>query len=89
MGGMRHVGSLLVSGEIGQRLPLRSVSDLLNVCPVGFLPSRFNLANVEYRLRKQGEQPWLLAWRDALVRTQDAADSFLSPETLTLSPRLN
>lgn len=27
-------------------------SDLLNVCPVGFLPSRFNLANVEYRLRK-------------------------------------
>lgn len=64
-------------------------SDLLNVCPVGFLPSRFDLANVEYRLRKQGEQPWLLAWRDALVRTQDAADSFLSPETLTLSPRLN
>lgn len=64
-------------------------SDLLNVCPVGFLPNRFDLANVEYRLRKQGEQPWLLAWRDALVRTQDAADSFLSPETLTLSPRLN
>lgn len=62
--------------------------DILNICPLGFQPYRFDLANVDYRLRMQGEQPWLLAWRESLVKAMDTADQFLSPESLILPPRL-
>lgn len=43
----------------------------LNIAPLGFDVKKFNLANVDFRIKECGEAEWLLEWRESIRKSDD------------------
>ena len=61
-------------------------SRMLVACPVGFDPCRFEQLNLAYRLRVQGDAPWLRNWQQQLARRDASSITCCAPEDLLLPP---
>lgn len=61
-------------------------SRFVTLAPVGFDPHRHQLLNVQYRLRVQGDQPWLRDWLTWL-ESSGANEVFCSPADAALPPK--
>lgn len=61
----------------------RANSRFVTIAPEGFDPQRHEVLNIQYRMRVQGDQPWL---RDWLKNSQKNTPIFCSPEDARKAP---
>lgn len=62
-------------------------SRFVTLAPVGFDPHRHQLLNVQYRLRVQGDQPWLRDWLKWL-ESSGSNEVYCAPEAAALPPHI-
>lgn len=60
----------------------------LYCCPLGYQPLLRDLECAEHGIRTTGEQPWLLAWRDAIRKAilENKPLAFVTPDALLQPP---
>lgn len=73
--------------RIAERTGFGDTGRFVTIAPEGFDPHRHEVLNVQYRLRVQGDQPWLRQWLEQLERK--GGHLFCSAEDAQKAPEVH